>query len=189
VPPVADFLVKILYGKAWAEEPGLVPIVQWYCWLVFLLALNGVTEAYFYAKAGEEDLQRASWFSVLIAIAQTSCILFYRSFGPVSLLVGNALGFILRIFFSWKLNLRFLFDADKWIAFSAVALAGVAIRVIGSIKDKSLLGTPDVSSLMNMVHAEADNLFNVRLFYQAVVCVLASGFVIPIIVQDKTKSA
>ena len=101
-PAVASEAVTILYGNFWASQNGVVQLLQFYCLLIFLCAVNGITEAHFFATASAEKIKNAHSRQILAAVLQIFTSFAMSSFGPVALIAGNAVGMIVRIIGCWS---------------------------------------------------------------------------------------
>ena len=53
----SEMFLRIVYTSKWAT-PSAVSIMHCYCVYCLFMALNGITEAYIYAKANEKILRK-----------------------------------------------------------------------------------------------------------------------------------
>jgi len=67
-PPFCYSVVFILNGREWAMSAA-PRVMQSYCVLLFLMALNGILEAFMYACATPRWLQRCQWVNVAISLS------------------------------------------------------------------------------------------------------------------------
>ena len=97
-PQSAQAVLHILYGSEWSSSPSVVILLQFYCVLLLLFALNGSLESYYFA-VGDASRIRFSlitqWvaFGALVGTAWFSLPIF----GPLAILLGNAVSMMLRI--------------------------------------------------------------------------------------------
>lgn len=55
--PLCEGVIYVLYGPEWAQQPSVVRILQFYCLLLMVFALNGSLEAYYCAVASSKQLR------------------------------------------------------------------------------------------------------------------------------------
>jgi len=100
-PAMAAEAVLILYGRNWAAQPGIADLLGKYCILIFLCAVNGITEAHFFATAKPEQLESAGVRHSVAAGAQILASVALAPMGPAALVAGNSLGMSVRILGCW----------------------------------------------------------------------------------------
>jgi oligosaccharide translocation protein RFT1 len=96
-PQCAHAAVFILYGSQWSADSSIVLLLQVYCFLLLLFAINGSLEAYYFAIGDASRIKvsmTVQWFAfaafILISwLALPSC-------GPLAILLGNAASMTLR---------------------------------------------------------------------------------------------
>ena len=100
-PAIAPEAVLVLYGNFWASQAGVIQLLRFYCILIFLCAVNGITEAHFFATAPPEKLKNAHSRQTVAAAVQILTSFAFSKFGPVALVFGNSAGMIVRIICCW----------------------------------------------------------------------------------------
>jgi oligosaccharide translocation protein RFT1 len=96
-PQSARAALHILYGAQWAASDSTVLLLQFYCLLLLLFAVNGTFEAYYFA-IGDSSRIRTSlisqWFASAAFVGVAWATLSH--YGPLAILMGNAASMILR---------------------------------------------------------------------------------------------
>lgn len=95
--PLSHSVVYLLYGPHWAEQPSVILMLQFYCVLLLLFALNGSMEAYYVAVASSKQL-RWSLVSQWVVFASLAVTVFLASpLGALAILIGNGVSMMVRI--------------------------------------------------------------------------------------------
>lgn len=96
-PQSARAALHLLYGVQWATSASAVLLLQFYCLLLLLFAVNGTFEAYYFA-IGDSSRIRTSlvsqWLASAAFVGVACAALPY--YGPLSILMGNAASMIVR---------------------------------------------------------------------------------------------
>lgn len=97
-PQCAQAVLHILYGSQWSSSPSVVLMLQFYCVLLLLFALNGSLESYYFA-IGDASRIRFSLITQWIAFGAFVGTAWFSlpMFGPLAILLGNAVSMMLRI--------------------------------------------------------------------------------------------
>jgi oligosaccharide translocation protein RFT1 len=103
-------LLRLVAGSRWSSTSA-GDVLATYCYLIPLLALNGITEAFISSVASNAELQRQSiWmfaFSVGFASAGYT-FLRVLGWGAVGLVCANVVNMLFRIVWSWAFITDFL---------------------------------------------------------------------------------
>ncbi len=109
-PTIAPLLLRLVAGSRWSSTSA-GDVLATYCYLIPLLALNGITEAFISSVASNAELQRQSiWmfaFSVGFASAGYT-FLRVLGWGAVGLVCANVVNMLFRIVWSWAFITDFL---------------------------------------------------------------------------------
>lgn len=144
-PTIAPLLLRVVAGSRWSST-GAAEVLATYCYLIPLLALNGITEAFISSVATSTELQRQSvWMFVFSVGFASAGYLFLRvlGWGAVGLVWANVMNMLLRIIWSWSFIKHYLrrnggslriSDTLPTIGTHAVGLAAAAwlVRVRGT---------------------------------------------------------
>eukprot|EP00923_Selenidium_pygospionis_P021869 GHVN01037672.1.p1 GENE.GHVN01037672.1~~GHVN01037672.1.p1 ORF type:complete len:819 (+),score=148.54 GHVN01037672.1:43-2499(+) len=122
-PPVCGAALYLLYGVKWCGDTLAVGLLQWYCFQLLLMSLNGILEAWMYSTASSKWLDKCQTFSLitsLVSISVSSVLIFvggeyggaslskvtsteftlsltrYLPTPPVCMLVGSSVGMVMR---------------------------------------------------------------------------------------------
>lgn len=95
-PAFSSVVVRILYGAVWCAS-GAPIALAFYCVLLFLMALNGVLEAFVYATASPSWLWITQIWSVVASCALVGVAWLVRDHGPSGLVVANCVAMSIRI--------------------------------------------------------------------------------------------
>ena len=93
-PQVAEPVLAVLYGERWTAA---APLLKIFCAMIFVFALNGCLEAYFFAVVDSGKIRRsfiAQWLSFLVLVGTVWST---SSWGPASILIGNTMSMLVRI--------------------------------------------------------------------------------------------
>ncbi|KAJ6962734.1 protein RFT1 [Populus alba x Populus x berolinensis] len=94
-PSYSYSLIRMLYGRKWSDGEALTAL-QYYCFYVIVLAMNGTSEAFLHAVATESQLKRSNdsllVFSLIYVVMN---VLLIKSAGAVGLILANSLTRIL----------------------------------------------------------------------------------------------
>jgi len=96
----------LLPGRRWETGAGVGAegsgeVLSWYCLYVLFLAVNGMTEAFVYAVATQQDVVRlGALAAVSFAVFAGLTFPFIRWHGTVGLVLANCAGMLVRILFS-----------------------------------------------------------------------------------------
>ena len=142
-PQVCEAAIFLLYGPDWALDSTVVTMLQFYCGLLLLFALNGALEAYYFAVANSKQV-RSSLITQAVAFAgMIGTVWFTHPMGPISILLGNAVSMGIRIMAACR-----VFDRASDPIHPA--LGGILVAVVaGGVASRiALIGTaPYVTSL------------------------------------------
>lgn len=95
--PLCEAVIYVLYGPEWARQLSVVRMLQFYCVLLMVFALNGSLEAYYLAVASSKQL-RLSLVSQWVVFASLIIGVFIASpLGAVAILIGNGISMLVRI--------------------------------------------------------------------------------------------
>jgi len=148
-PTIAPLLLRVVAGSRWSST-GAGEVLATYCYLIPLLALNGITEAFISSVASSSELQRQSiWmFAFSVGFASAGYV-FLRvlGWGAVGLVWANVVNMLFRIIWSWSFIKHYLrrnggsleiSDTLPTIGTHAVGLAAAALlaRVRGTFTGK-----------------------------------------------------
>jgi len=148
-PTIAPLGLRVIAGSRWSST-GAGEVLATYCYLIPLLALNGITEAFISSVASSTELQRQSvWmFSFSVGFASAGYV-FLRvlEWGAVGLVWANVVNMLLRIVWSWSFIKHYLrrngasleiSDTLPTLGTHAVGLAAAALlaRVRGTFTGK-----------------------------------------------------
>ncbi|KAJ4462692.1 putative UDP-glucose 4-epimerase [Paratrimastix pyriformis] len=104
-PPLAGDLIQVLYGARYAAQddgPSAGDLLGWYCVLVFLMAINGVTEAAARALVPRKLVLLSNGSLTLGCVVYLGVMgLLFARFGVLGLIWANAGNMIYRIILSW----------------------------------------------------------------------------------------
>ncbi|XP_057952249.1 uncharacterized protein LOC131146589 [Malania oleifera] len=99
-PSYSYSLMRILYGQRWSDGEAATAL-QYYCFYVVVLAMNGTSEAFLHAVATENQLKRSNdsllIFSLIYLVLN---VLLIRLAGAAGLVLANSLNMIFRIIYS-----------------------------------------------------------------------------------------
>ncbi|KAI9878816.1 MAG: Oligosaccharide translocation protein rft1, partial [Pleopsidium flavum] len=102
-PTIAPLLLRLVAGSRWSSTSA-GDVLATYCYLIPLLSLNGITEAFISSVATNAELQRQSiWmFAFSVGFASAGYI-FLRvlEWGAVGLVWTNVVNMLFRIIWSW----------------------------------------------------------------------------------------
>ena len=93
-PPIAESVLAVMYGSKWLAAASLLST---YSGMIFLFAINGCFEAYFYATVDSTKIQigglvqLVSFFSMFLVVWSLS------SLGPLAVLLGSSISMLVRI--------------------------------------------------------------------------------------------
>ncbi len=96
-PQTARAALHILYGSQWSTSESSVLLLQFYCLLLLLFAVNGTFEAFYFA-IGDSTRIRTSLAAQWLASAAFAGVAWAALpyYGPLAILMGNAASMILR---------------------------------------------------------------------------------------------
>ncbi|PIN04800.1 hypothetical protein CDL12_22664 [Handroanthus impetiginosus] len=90
-PSYSYSLIRVLYGRKWSDGEASTAL-QYYCFYVIVLAMNGTSEAFLPAVATENQLKQSNdlllVFSLIYIVLN---ILLIRSAGAIGLILANSL--------------------------------------------------------------------------------------------------
>ena len=95
-PPVSHSALLVMYGSRWSGTTA-VPLLQVYCGMILLFALNGCFEAYYFAVADSRQIRLslvAQWVAFALFGGTTWAL---AAYGPIAILIGNAVSMVARI--------------------------------------------------------------------------------------------
>ncbi|XP_010486630.1 PREDICTED: protein RFT1 homolog [Camelina sativa] len=96
-PSYSYSFIRLLYGKKWSDGEASLAL-QFYCFYIIVLAMNGTSEAFLHAVGKENQLKRSNnmllVFSLIYIILN---VLLIRTLGAVGLILANSMNMILRI--------------------------------------------------------------------------------------------
>jgi oligosaccharide translocation protein RFT1 len=96
------FLIRFLYGKRWSDETDAAAVLRIYCVYVFILAVNGITEAYVHSVSSAKELRKANkWLLVFSVCNLASGVVLQQLAGARGLVLANCVNMILRIIYSF----------------------------------------------------------------------------------------
>lgn len=99
-PSYSYSLIRLLYGQKWSDGEASTAL-QYYCFYVIVLAMNGTSEAFLHAVATENQIKRSNdWLLVFSLIYLLLNVLLIRSAGAIGLILANSFNMILRIIYS-----------------------------------------------------------------------------------------
>ncbi|KAG6788511.1 hypothetical protein POTOM_004578 [Populus tomentosa] len=91
-------LIRMLYGRKWSDGEASTAL-QYYCFYVIVLAMNGTSEAFLHAVATESQLKRSNdsllVFSLMYVVMN---VLLIKSAGAVGLILANSLNLGITVF-------------------------------------------------------------------------------------------
>lgn len=109
-PPYVRPLLQCVLGDKWMSTPAPA-LLQTYCYLIPLLGVNGITEAFVQAVASQQELSAVSkWMTVSSVVYAASCCTFCHTlgFGENGLVLANMLSMVVRIFFAFRFTQTWL---------------------------------------------------------------------------------
>eukprot|EP00164_Ancoracysta_twista_P000854 GFYU01001125.1.p1 GENE.GFYU01001125.1~~GFYU01001125.1.p1 ORF type:complete len:600 (-),score=141.79 GFYU01001125.1:1482-3281(-) len=96
-PNYSFLLLDILYGARWTATDA-PQVLMMYCFYVFVIAINGITEAFCHAVSTEQETRRYSVILVVLtAVYLIATYVLCRAYGAAGLVVGNCFNMIMRI--------------------------------------------------------------------------------------------
>jgi len=98
-PQLAEPVLAILYGQRWTTA---APLLKIFCAMIFVFALNGCLEAYFFAVVDSGKIRKsfvAQWVSFT---ALVGTIWLTSSLGPASIFIGNTVSMLVRIVWTFS---------------------------------------------------------------------------------------
>ena len=101
-PTIAPLLLRVVAGSRWSST-GAGEVLATYCYLIPLLALNGITEAFISSVASSTELQTQSAWMLAFSVGFASAgYLFLRvlGWGAVGLVWANVMNMLFRILWS-----------------------------------------------------------------------------------------
>ncbi|XP_031402525.1 protein RFT1 homolog [Punica granatum] len=111
-PSYSYSLIRLLYGRKWSDGEAST-VLRCYCIYVFVLAMNGTSEAFLHAVADKNQLHHSnaslfafSWVNVLLNV------LLIHSAGAVGLIIANSLNMFLRIAYSGAFIRQYFQEQD-----------------------------------------------------------------------------
>ena len=137
-PTIAPLLLRLVAGSRWSST-GAGDVLATYCYLIPLLALNGITEAFISCVASSTELQRQSLWMFAFSVGFASAgYVFLRvlGWGAVGLVWANVVNMLLRIIWSWSFIQHYLrrndgslevFDTLPTIGTFTVGVAAAAL--------------------------------------------------------------
>lgn len=99
----SEAFLRLLYGDKWVSEESVLAL-RTYAVLLIFLGLNGVIEAFLFAK-GKESINRYNWLSIVTTgVYLGSTVLFLEmGYGAAGLFLGNIINMGARIINCWYL--------------------------------------------------------------------------------------
>ena len=154
-PPVSESALLIMYGTRWSGSTAS-SLLQVYCGIILLFAMNGCFEAYFYAVADSHRIRLsllAQWvaFGLFVGVAWS-----LSGLGPVAVLLGNAASMVARIawtltvFTSWSEPIHPLL---KSVIIKIAAGAAIAWAAVYIVPLRQYLATPLQAALAELALA------------------------------------
>ena len=94
----------LLYGEKWVEDDS-IRALQIYTVLLSFLGINGIMEAFLFAKAGKEfkNYKYISIIPTAVYVVLSFLFINYLNLGTGSFFLGNAVSMVIRIIISWNL--------------------------------------------------------------------------------------
>eukprot|EP01071_Lankesteria_metandrocarpae_P006707 Lankesteria_metandrocarpae@DN4454_c0_g1_i1.p2 len=118
-PCISFTCVRLLYGTQWADH-GAAQLLSSYCYLLALMATNGMLEAYVHARASAAWLCVCEKASIIFSAVFVCCLVFSRvvlGFGIGALIISNVAVIVLRVIFAvwyiYKTELQRLTDKKR----------------------------------------------------------------------------
>ena len=103
-PTIAPLLLRVVAGSRWSSTSAGDALAT-YCYLIPLLALNGITEAFISSVASNAEVRRQSLWMFAFSVGFASAgYIFLRvlGWGAVGLVWANVANMIFRILWSWR---------------------------------------------------------------------------------------
>jgi len=91
-------ILKILYSDKWTNDTTVTLLRMFFVFMLFM-AMNGVTEAFYNARADEKDIKKMQKISVVNAITYLTMLVLLSPFKAKGVLLANMVNFGIRIFF------------------------------------------------------------------------------------------
>ncbi|EFC38608.1 predicted protein [Naegleria gruberi] len=102
-PAYSHTLIYLLYGDQWANNTEAPQILSIYCFYIFFMALNGISEAFIHALSDRKEIIKLNYIMILFSIVYMSvCItcLWLFNLGTKSMIIANCFNMLMRISYS-----------------------------------------------------------------------------------------
>ncbi len=112
----SEAFLGFLYGEKWVDTDS-VSALQIYTMLLSFLGINGVMEAFLFAKGGKslQNYKYISIFPTSVYICLSFYFIRYLSFGTGSFFLANTVSMIIRIIISWNLEVKKHISLNKFL--------------------------------------------------------------------------
>lgn len=131
-PSYSYSLIRMLYGRKWSDGEASTAL-QYYCFYVIVLAMNGTSEAFLHAVATESQLKRSNdsllVFSLIYVVMN---VLLIKSAGAVGLILANSLNMILRIIYS-AVFIKYYFQDSSAFSFTSCLPSGWTVLLFSGV--------------------------------------------------------
>lgn len=137
-PTIAPLLLRLVAGSRWSSTSA-GEVLATYCYLIPLLALNGITEAFISSVASNEELRRQSMWMFAFSVGFASAgYVFLRvlGWGAVGLVWANVANMLFRIVWSWAFIREYLnrngasLEVSDVLPTASTRLVGVAAAAV-----------------------------------------------------------
>ncbi len=122
-------------------EPDSVAALQVYTVLLSFLGINGIMEAFLFAKGGKsiQNYKYISFFPTSVHIFLSFYFIHYLEIGTRSFFIANTVSMVIRIIISWNLEVKKHIDLKKFLL-----LIKPSNLFIASLVLTFLLGNPAI---------------------------------------------
>jgi len=161
-PSFSGVVVRVLYGEAWAvgEAPTALGA---YCVLLFVLALNGILDAYFNAAAPPQWLSKMRYIAIASSAVLVASAFLLQGAGSIALVWANSAATALRVLAC---------------AFFVREHMGLTVEDLGLQPVARLFGMIALAGMLNalLLHACVGDISSGPVPWKSVIgCILAAG--------------
>lgn len=137
-PAYAHLALRVVYSNRWARTEAPTALAA-YGWLLPLLAVNGILEAYVHGVATRKELFRTNAWLVIAAAGHIAVCLSMRSAGAVGLVAADAANMLLRIVLCFRfIGKRLKVPVLKFLP-SFMTIASLGLSLVVTLLSEKLL--------------------------------------------------
>ena len=110
-PNYSHLLFRILYGPHYSSSAAPVAF-GWYCLYLFIIAINGITEAFVHAVGSEAWLNKFNRWLIVCSVVYLSVAVLLVRYGVRGMILANCVNMVMRIWSSLAFIKRWKDPAD-----------------------------------------------------------------------------